>query len=154
MANLKRSAMGQQLDIDMLRLSNEHTITIGNTKTNARGDQLGKGGKVIKPRAQVMKEYHRLDSGHVMDIPVADSAAKVVVEEDLADKIEIPEEKLAVPQPSSSESVPQDIPIAESNSYVKPRGSFADAVAKQTEVNQELIDPNVLNNNQTGIKRI
>ena len=147
MANVRRTAMGQPIDIDMLRLSNEHTITIGNTKTNARGDQLGQGGKVVKTRAQVMKEYHRLDTGMPVDMPIAESAAKVITADNLSDKIDIPANNLANPQP-------KEIPVAESAGYVKPRGSFADAVAKQTEVNQELIDPSILSNTPDGIRRI
>jgi hypothetical protein len=47
--------------------------------------------------------------------------------------------------------------VVETSGYVKPRGSFAGAVAEQTEVKQELLDPKeVLNTpqNQPGIKRI
>ena len=46
-------------------------------------------------------------------------------------------------QPTAS----SDEPIAESSAapaYVKPRGSFADSVASQTEVNQELLDPSII----------
>jgi hypothetical protein len=131
----------------MLRLANEHTITVGNTKTNARGDQLGQGGKVVKTRAQVMKEYHRLDTSMPVDMPIAESAAKVITADNLSDKINIPANNLANPQP-------KEIPVAESTGYVKPRGSFADAVAKQTEVTQELIDPSILSNISDGIRRI
>ena len=45
----------------------------------------------------------------------------------------------------------------ESKPYVKPRGSFAESVAEETEVKQELLDPSeVLKTpaNQPGIKRI
>lgn len=147
MANIRRTAMGQPIDIDMLRLANEHTISIGNTKTNARGDQLGQGGKVVKTRAQIMKEYHRLDTGMPVDMPIAESAAKVITADSLSDKIDIPANNLANPQP-------KEIPIAESAEYVKPRGSFADAVAKQTEVTQELIDPSILSKTPDGIRRI
>jgi hypothetical protein len=39
--------------------------------------------------------------------------------------------------------------------YVKPRGSFADSVAKETEVTQELLDPSILPGGKpTGIQRI
>lgn len=147
MANIRKTAMGQPIDIDMLRLANEHTISIGNTKTNARGDQLGQGGKVVKTRAQIMKEYHRLDKGMPVDMPIAESAAKVIVPDDLSEKIEIPVSNLVNPQP-------EEMPVAESSGYVKPRGSFADAVAKQTEVNQELIDPSILSKTPDGIRRI
>jgi hypothetical protein len=61
MANIRRTAMGDGVDMDMLQLSNENTIAIGNAKTNARGDQLGPGGKVVKTRAQIMQEYHKIN---------------------------------------------------------------------------------------------
>lgn len=60
--NLYRSAQGKIVDMDKLRLSNEQTIAIGNMKTNARGDQLGAGGQVVRTRAEVMKEYYALNT--------------------------------------------------------------------------------------------
>jgi len=56
------SAMGKPVDIDNIRLSNEDTIAIGNMKVNARGDELGFSGQVIKTRNQVMDEYYRLNT--------------------------------------------------------------------------------------------
>ena len=38
--------------------------------------------------------------------------------------------------------------------YVKPRGSFAEAVAEQTEVTQELLEPASSRNATDGITRI
>jgi hypothetical protein len=67
---------------------------------------------------------------------------------------ETQQQKPAVLQPT----VEHDTPVIESSStpvYVKPRGSFADSVAKETEVNQELLDPSVIQTNKTtGIQRI
>ena len=39
MSKTHRTARGDAVDMDMIRLSNESTIAIGNMKTNARGDQ-------------------------------------------------------------------------------------------------------------------
>ena len=40
-------------------------------------------------------------------------------------------------------------------SYTKPRGSFAEAMAEQTEINQELLDPSVLPGSKPkGVQRI
>ena len=69
MANIRKTAMGNSIDIDRLRLANESTITIGNTKTNARGDLLGAGGAVVKTKAQIQQEYYALNT------PLADDAA-------------------------------------------------------------------------------
>lgn len=54
--------MGKSVDIDQILLRNETTIAIGNLKVNARGDELGPGGKIVKTRDQVMKEYYALNT--------------------------------------------------------------------------------------------
>ena len=54
-------------------------------------------------------------------------------------------------------SVAEAAPVVEAAPYVKPRGSFAEAVAQETEVKQELLDPvEVLKtpSNQPGLKRL
>lgn len=59
MAKRYRTARGQVVDMDAIRLANEETIAVGNMRVNARGDQLGKGGKVVKSRNQVMKSHYK-----------------------------------------------------------------------------------------------
>ena len=41
---------GKPIDFDALRTKNEKTIAVGNAGVNARGDQIGAGGKVVKKR--------------------------------------------------------------------------------------------------------
>ena len=140
MSKTHRTARGDAVDMDMIRLSNESTIAIGNMKTNARGDQLGPGGKVVKSRAQVMQEYHRLNTSVAEDIPVG--ASSTVVEQ--------------APMTNLTTPVAEDTPVTESSAtpqYVKPRGSFAESVAEQTEVTQELLEP-AASRNSNGISRI
>ena len=60
MSKMYRTAMGKAIDMDRLRLSNEETIAVGNMKVNARGDELGHGGQVVKSRNEVMNDYYRL----------------------------------------------------------------------------------------------
>jgi len=62
-----RTALGKHLDMDSLRLAHEETIAIGNMKVNARGDELGPGGKIVKTRNQVMDEYYKLNTPTVVD---------------------------------------------------------------------------------------
>jgi hypothetical protein len=57
-----KTAMGKAIDIDTLRVANENVIAVGNMHTNARGDELGAGGKILKTRAQLMQEYHKLNT--------------------------------------------------------------------------------------------
>lgn len=147
MATNHRTARGLPIDMDRLRLANETTIAVGNMKTNARGDQLGQGGKIIKTRAQIMNEKNKLHGPMADDFEVLESADAV------------PEPIVETPQkPVLQPTVEHDTPVIESSStpaYVKPRGSFADSVAKETEVTQELLDPSVIQPNKpTGIQRI
>ncbi len=141
MANsVRRTAMGGAIDIDRLRLANENTITIGNTKTNARGDELGPGGKIIKTKAQIQQEYYKLNTPIAdNDIPVAESASSLT------------QPTISLLQPTAG-----DTPVAESSGHVKPRGSFAESVASEIEIKTELLDPISLKNSDTstGIKRI
>jgi len=53
---------GKQIDMDMLRKKNELTPAVGNARVNARGDVLGKGGKIVKKREEVMQEYYKVPS--------------------------------------------------------------------------------------------
>ena len=53
-----RSMQGKEIDLDKLRMRNEMTIAVGNARVNARGDDLGPGGKIIKKREEVMNEYY------------------------------------------------------------------------------------------------
>ena len=62
MTKIYRSAMGKSIDIDNILLKNETVIAVGNMKVNARGDELGPGGKIVKTRDQIMKEYYALNT--------------------------------------------------------------------------------------------
>lgn len=147
MAIQHRSARGIPVDMDRIRLANETAIAVGNMKVNARGDQLGPGGKIVKTRAQVLAEKNKLYGALADDAPVLDSLQE---EQTLPD--------LVIPTTNALQNAAEDTPVAETAAaYVKPRGSFAESVAKETSVEQELLDPKeVLKTpaNQPGIKRI
>lgn len=51
-----RSMQGKEVDMQKLVLQNEMTVAVGNVKVNARGDELGAGGKIIKKREDVLRE--------------------------------------------------------------------------------------------------
>jgi len=59
MASNHRTARGIPIDMDRLRLANESTIAVGNMKVNARGDELGPGGKIIRTKEQILADYYR-----------------------------------------------------------------------------------------------
>jgi hypothetical protein len=53
-----RTMQGKEIDLDKLRMKNELTLAVGNVRMNARGDELGPGGKIIRKREDKMAEYH------------------------------------------------------------------------------------------------
>lgn len=53
-----RSMRGKTVDMDMLRQRNELTPAVGNVRVNARGDELGPGGEIIRKREQVLQDYY------------------------------------------------------------------------------------------------
>ncbi len=57
-----KTMQGRQVDMDLLRQKNELTPAVGNAKVNARGDELGPGGKIIKTREQVLADYQKCKS--------------------------------------------------------------------------------------------
>jgi len=118
MSNKYRTAHGKTLDIDKLRLVNEKTIAVGNMKVNARGDQLGQGGKVVATRNELMNQQYKLHSPVIggNHVPVADVA------------------------PDGGSFDPPEAPPIVEPLEPKLRGSLADSIAKQTTVEQKLLD--------------
>ena len=53
------SMQGKAIDMDLLRQKNELTPAVGNVRVNARGDELGPSGKIIRKREEVMADYYR-----------------------------------------------------------------------------------------------
>jgi hypothetical protein len=53
-----RSANGKIVDIDLLRQRNELTPAAGNARVNARGDELGPGGKIVRKREEILKDFY------------------------------------------------------------------------------------------------
>ena len=53
-----RSMRGAKLDLAKLMARQEKNITVGNTKSNARGDQLGEGGRIVKSADELAREHY------------------------------------------------------------------------------------------------
>lgn len=54
-----RSMQGKEIELDKLIMRNETTMAVGNARVNARGDELGPGGKIVRKREEIMTEYHQ-----------------------------------------------------------------------------------------------
>jgi hypothetical protein len=59
MARTIRSMRGKEIDMEKLNLKNETLPAVGNMKVNARGDEIGKGGKIVRTREEILKDYYK-----------------------------------------------------------------------------------------------
>ena len=53
-----KTMQGKSIDMDLLRQRNELTPAVGNARVNARGDELGPGGKIIKKREDILQDHY------------------------------------------------------------------------------------------------
>ena len=74
---LYRTMQGKMIDIEKLRGANENVQAVGNMNVNARGDILGAGGEIVKPKSDVIQKYYERPRGMVDDTPTR-SAPKPV----------------------------------------------------------------------------
>ena len=52
------SMRGKEVDMEKMGMRFEKTPAVGNMKVNARGDELGEGGKIVRTREQVLQDYY------------------------------------------------------------------------------------------------
>lgn len=80
-----KTMQGKPIDMDLLRKRNELTPAVGNAKVNARGDELGPGGKIVKKREDVLADYYRDNPSKV---PEKQETAKSTPQKDTSKKVD------------------------------------------------------------------
>ena len=53
-----RSMQGKEVDMDKIVRQHELAPAVGNARVNARGDELGPGGKIVRKREDIVAEYY------------------------------------------------------------------------------------------------
>ena len=91
-----RTMQGRMVDIEKLRASNESVRAIGNMNVNARGDVLGPGGRIVKAKEQIMREYYEQPKGRVDDTAL--KTRRVTIPQK-----QVSETKIINPQPKQVE---------------------------------------------------
>lgn len=71
-----KSMQGKQIDMDLLRKRNEMTPAVGNARVNARGDELGPGGQIVRKKEDLLKEYYENSKGVADEQAVRRAPAK------------------------------------------------------------------------------
>ena len=113
-----RTANGRQINIDAIMAQNEDAIAVGNMRVNARGDELGPGGRIERTRDKAMADYYKLNTPVASDyVPVPREAPKKDLVDDWIEPL--------------NESKQEDLSSVEENTITtKPlRGSLASSVA-------------------------
>lgn len=67
MGKVYKTMRGKELDMEKLSIRNETTPAVGNMRVNARGDQIGPGGKIIKTREEILKDYYAKNPRQIKD---------------------------------------------------------------------------------------
>ena len=131
MGKVYRSAQGKVVDVDALRLRNEETIAVGNMKVNARGDELGPGGVVVKTRNELMDDFYKSNAVYTKETSGKNQGhtSQPVTADDFSDL-----------DPTILEQ-DQEMTDVTDTPQPKLRGNLADAVAKSKAVEQKLLTP-------------
>jgi hypothetical protein len=83
-----RTMQGKPIDMDLLRQRNELTPAVGNARVNARGDELGPGGKISRKREDILRDYYA-------DNPAAAPDEKATVEQPVEETVTKAQKKVA-----------------------------------------------------------
>ena len=84
-----RTMQGKPIDMDLLRQRNELTPAVGNARVNARGDELGPGGKIIRKREDVLAEYYADNTPATQfETPTQEPVTETPVEPEMAVAVE------------------------------------------------------------------
>jgi hypothetical protein len=54
-----RSMQGKEINMETLAARNETMPAVGNVRMNARGDELGPGGVVVRKREDIVNDHYK-----------------------------------------------------------------------------------------------
>ena len=106
-----KSMRGVIVDLAKLMARQEKNITVGNTKTNARGDQLGKGGRIVKSADELAREhYNRNDPKAVIQGGIKADADTPEIAKTRIEEVEKPIETQKETQKETPKPIPKETP--------------------------------------------
>ena len=78
MPKIYRTMQGESVDIEALFRKHELAQAVGNMQANARGDELGPGGTVVKTREQKAREYYQRQKAAKQAVDSAHNTQRIV----------------------------------------------------------------------------
>lgn len=104
-----KSMRGVSVDLGKLMSQQETNIAVGNTKSNARGDKLGRGGRVVKGASEIAREHYNKNNPRAVmqtSIKVDDEEVKKQIEEAKANPDPVVDDW---EEPTATEAAKQEI---------------------------------------------
>lgn len=84
MATRHITMRGEVIDMERLKMSNAEQVALGNASKNARGDQLGAGGVIIRTQEQIEAEWNAIRARREAQAAPVDLKAEESVQRALA----------------------------------------------------------------------
>lgn len=141
--------------MDKLISANETTIAVGNQNVNARGDEIGPGGKIIKSRADRVASKHALHTMIPNDDRIPTSASdeneRALKAQALLDQQAQTEQAIA-DEAERMRLLEEQTANAPKNAKA-PKGGLASALAKSQTVEHKALDPKPTRKKK-GVKRL
>jgi len=106
-----RTMRGKTVDMDLLQQRNELTPAVGNARVNARGDELGAGGKIIRKKEDILNDYYE-NSDRLPDVPMPTKAADAAVKTDPESSKAAPKGKSRAQQKVEAKGIEEDPKMA------------------------------------------
>ena len=125
-----KSMRGANIDVAKLMLQQEKNISVGNTRSNARCDQLGRGGRVVKGADEIAREHYNKNNPRAVKqttIKVDDTDVKRKIEEAKSNPDPIIDDWQEPVQeaPIQEEPVQEEKPVVEEDEWVEDaEGNF------------------------------
>jgi hypothetical protein len=147
MGRTYRTAQGKNIDLEKLKLQHELVQAVGNMRVNARGDQLGAGGEVVRAREEMIDQHYQANVAKRRNVATEDviptqagkvdkpkpvPALKAKKKQPIPDPVEVEVAPEPIPDPVEVEVAPEPIPDPVASTPKGPalKGGLARAVAK------------------------
>lgn len=81
-----KSYRGKEVDMVSLAKKNEKTVALGNAHMNGRGDRLGRGGKIVETREEMLEKYYNANTIQQATVNMKDNLEEnAKIEDELKD---------------------------------------------------------------------
>lgn len=81
-----KSYRGKEVDMVSLAKKNEKTVALGNAHMNGRGDKLGRGGKIVETREEMLEKYYNANTIQQATVNMKDNIEEnAKIEDELKD---------------------------------------------------------------------